>query len=246
MLRFLKPRTAGWVKGRKMPKKRKFDFREDQDRPIFHPVEIALVSPLTKGISFDDQLLDECVSRGFIPRSLGESLNIAKFLGRTVLAAQSAQRTYGVPASFLISLGLQQFAWGADLLSQTSDGGAGYPGFDCHVWPGILRWFMETAQHLAESSEYSEAILFAHDVRAYAEKLVALGFRNSLDMEDVLTPIKNYDLEECDLAALRHPNEYNSNYFTAFRDEKGVNKLRAAWLDLVPLVRPAAPVPDAN
>ncbi len=205
---------------------------------MFDGVEMAVVSPVIRSTDFNYQNVAECVNRGFLTLDIGEALQMARFLSRTVLAAQLAQRSYGVPASFLISLGLSESGWEASNLSGTTEDAVEWPGCDCCYSPDAQKWFMETAKLLAESPKYSTARPLMHDVKAFAHKLVSLGFRDSIDMQDVLGPIERYGLEECDLAALRPPNEYSRGDFTAYRDEEGNPKLRASWLDLVDLLNP--------
>jgi hypothetical protein len=208
---------------------------------MFHGAEMALISPLIRSTDFNYDLVDECGNRGFIPHMLADALGVAKFLSRTILAAQFAQRSYGVPASFLISIGLDESAWDADRLARLVDGSVEWPGCECCYSPGIQRWFLETAKVLAESPKYRKARSLTSDVKAYAHKLCSLGFRSALDMQDILDLIESYGLEECDLAALKQPGEYSRDEFTAVRDEKGGVKLVNALLhQLAAMKRKAA------
>lgn len=70
------------------------------------------------------------------------------------------------------------------------------------------------------------------DLNAYADRLCALGFRNKMDMADILAPIKEHDLESCDLAPLRQPNEFNIMRFAEYRDADGARR-RSTDLDIV-------------
>ena len=215
--------------------------------PMSHGVEMALISPLIQSTNFNDDLMTECVNRGFLTDSLRESLIVAKFLSRTILAAQHAQRIYGVPASFLIAVGINESGWEADGLLEDRERSTEWLGCDCCYSPGIQKWFLEMAKLLAESPKYSEAMNLVSNVREYGEKLSSLGFRNRLDMEDILTPIKNYDLEQCDLAALCEPNEYDEGRLIEYRDKDGAKKLRSVLSDLLqPVARKEAspPVPE--
>lgn len=166
---------------------------------------------------------------------LNEALKVVKFLSRTTLAAQYAQRTYGVPASFLVSVGLYVSGWDADTLNERNGHASERVERASYDSPGILKWFLETARLLAESPKYRKARPPVSDLRAYVEKICALGFRD-VDAEDVLSPIERYGLEQCDLAALLEPNEYHKERFTVYQDQKGVNKLRLSWLDILPLL----------
>lgn len=208
--------------------------------PMFHGLEMALLSPLIQSTDFNYDIVSECENRGFITASVMEALSVAKFLSRTVLAAQKAQRIYGVPASFLISMGLYKSGWDVDSLIEDIQSDPEWLGCDCCYSPGILKWFMETAKSLAESPVYREALLLSPDVKAYAEKLFSLGFRYSIDMEDILSPIDRYDLNECDLAALRCAGEYTKEQFTKYQDEDGSIRLRLSWLDCIPMLQTKA------
>lgn len=107
--------------------------------PMFNPVELAVVSPLIRGINFNYDILTECKTRGFIPVKLGEALVIAKFLSRTILAAHLAQRTYGILASFLLGVAMQESAFEASRLAGEDGNREYWPGCDCCYSPGITR-----------------------------------------------------------------------------------------------------------
>lgn len=214
--------------------------------PAFNGVEAILVSSFIQNTDFNLDLVGECVDRGFLPLDFGDWFSLAKFLGRTILAAQRAQRSYGVPASFLIGIALYESGWNADRLADDD-------AFDSVMEPesccslGIQKWFLKTAQLLAESAEYASAMPFIGNLKTYAEKLCALGFRDSLFMEDVLGPIEIYKLEECDLAPLRQPNEYRRNLFTECRDDSGSRSLRLSCLDfLSPVDNEPVPLVDVD
>jgi hypothetical protein len=238
----LKPQKVGGRKEGEMSRAKSTKTVSQQHIPKLNSVEVALISPLVQNISFDHEIVEECVKRGFIPRCLAEPLIVVKFLSRTILAAQSAQREYRIPASFLIGLAIYESGWDAETLAKNVEGDDATEFTSCSL--DVQRWFLEVARVLAESPKYAKALPLADvDVKAYGMKLAALGFRDSLDMEDILTPIENYNLQQCDLAALRSPNEYTQELFTQFRDEHGSRKLRAAWLDLVPIMRRDAALP---
>jgi hypothetical protein len=202
----------------------------------FNSVEMAVISPLARSIDFDHDIARECESRGFLPACLMEPLLVAKFLSRTILAAQLAQRTYGVPASFLIGMALFDSSWDAEDLDLVGDLESDTAEFAC--FSGVQRWFLEAAKLLAESPKYAKALpLAGDDVKAYGRELAALGFRDSIGVEDILTPIENYGLEDCDLPALCQPNEYTRERFTEFRNERGARQLRPAWLDHISLLQ---------
>ncbi len=218
-----------------MPRTRKSVALIDRRKPLFHPVEISVMSALVRDANFDHQIVTECVERGFLPGALGEALTLVKFLSRTVLAAQGAQRAYGVPASFLIGVGIYDSGWDADRLCKSVDHGSGSPGREPHLTPEMRRYFMHTARLLAESKKYSGAMKFVHCVDVYAKELCSRGYRTRLDMEDILSPIERYELRCCDLGAMLEPNEYNMWRFTEYRDACGARKLRPSLADMFPL-----------
>jgi hypothetical protein len=210
------------LESNQMPKQKTSLSASRHHVSMFHHVDMAMVSPLIRSTNFDHGLIEECVNRGFVTSKLSEPLTVVKFLSRTVLAAQFAQRKYGVPASFLISFGLYKSGWEATGLIHDVERAIEWPGCDCCYSPGIREWFVKTAKLLAKSRKYRNALPLAHDVKAYAEKLLALGFFEDVnDMQDILDPIERYDLAKCDLAALRQPGEYRASEFEAYRDKSG-------------------------
>lgn len=213
----------------------------------FHGVDVAILSALIEKTDFNNEVASECTKRGFIPLRLSEALVVAKFVSRTVLAAQSAQREYNVPASVLIALALQQHSFDVDAFEDASVSlavGTGSSG--CRSLQ-ILSWFMKTAEHLGTARKYHKARLLFADRRAayglptlkeYVNLVcsIGLGSRLDADAEDVISNIETYDLYECDLAALRQSGEYNSETFTTYTDEQDARRLRLGWLDFVPMI----------
>lgn len=189
--------------------------------PMFNAVEMTLVAAFVRSTGFAYEILSECENRGYLPLKLVDQLLAAKFLARTVLAAQKAQRSYGVPASVLISIAMQETTFEANRLTEKANGPVEWPGCDCCYSPEIHKWFMEKAAFLAESRRYRKAMKLLPDLDAYVKRIYSLGLGDHLDAQDVLNDIDHHDLRECDLAALRQPGEYNKKEFEAVRGESG-------------------------
>jgi hypothetical protein len=219
-----------------MSKQRSSSTGTNHHIPMFNGVEMALVSPLIKSTNFDYDLVTECENRGYLPLKLMDGLHTVKFLSRTVLAAQKAQRTYGVPASVLISIAMDKSAFDADNLLENSQLAVEWPGCGCCYSPEILKWFMKMAERLTESPKCRNAMKLLPDISAYVKRLFSLKLGSNLDAEDVLANVANYGLEDCDLAALRQPGEHRKSEFTPIRDKHGavtlVNPLVQGLLDL--------------
>lgn len=159
--------------------------------------------------------LDEAADLGLLPISLREHLTVIGFLAATVLDAQAAQRKYGVPASVLIAIGLAVSGWDASAL------------------PGGNGWFLKEAHYLARSGKFQPALGTAADVKSYLAALRWLGYfsnrhKGSFDADDVLSPIDDYDLRDCDVAGLLPLGEYSGTRYEATRDEGGTLELRPA------------------
>lgn len=210
---------------------------------LFRGAELAALAPLIRNTNFNDDVLAECTDRGFIPLVLSNCLTAARFLARTVLAAQSAQRTCGVPASVLISIAFYRAASEVESLLDEPDCAVEWPGCDCCYSPKIQKWFMEMAAHLTRGRKSRRAArLLPKDnaapslptLQAYVTALSAAGFWDELEGRDILSNIEHFGLDECDLGGSRQPNEYRRSYYRMSIDEHGAKQLRLAWLDLLP------------
>jgi hypothetical protein len=202
---------------------------------MFNSVEMAIVSQLIHSTNTTYELVRECEGRGFISGAIKESLIVAKFLSRTVLAAQAAQRLYGVPASVLISMALYESGWDADGLLKNREGAVEWPGCTCCYSPEIHEWFLAKAKLLAESSPYSSALQLVGDVKAYLLKVYSLGLGSELDAGDILSPIETYELKECDFAGWLDPGQYRTKYDSLYRSEKSSVSERDAMLKTLKL-----------
>lgn len=159
-----------------------------------------------------------CTDRGLIPGCLLESLKVLEFLCATVLSAQKAQRVYGVRASVLLAMAIDEAAF--DVRNLTRD-----PQIFCDreverhsTSPTIDRWFSCRAKALA-TKLYRKA-LNCRNAKSYIEALCKLGyFEDSLKAQDLYSIVETNELEECDLAGLLPIGEYSRDCYEAGRDE---------------------------
>jgi len=169
--------------------------------------EMALLMPLIRGTDLDWEVVEQCTKRHFLPAHLYEPIIATAFIARTVAAARKAQDTYGVPACVLMSMAAYETSWDARSLVENLAIAIEWPGCGCCYSPEILRWFMELAAMLAESSRYRKAMKLLPDLQAYLRKVCSIGinyrtarrgqFKGDLDASDLLDYIQNYHLEEC-------------------------------------------------
>jgi hypothetical protein len=80
---------------------RAFGCSSQSEIPAIDAVIMKRLS--TAFASIDDELQDACLQRGLLPRNIGESLRMARFLSITLPAARAAQKDTSVPASILIA-----------------------------------------------------------------------------------------------------------------------------------------------
>ena len=182
-----------------------------------------------------------CIDRGLLPIGLLHAFEVLGFVSRTVLSAHQAQRKYGIPASVLMAIGMLDHGYDAqDVAGDQSI----YQGCVCCLAPNIGKWFMEKAEHLA--TKFKEAMPFVDDVKAYIKSLRDLSFCDNLYAIDVLALIEAWDLEECDLAAILVPGEFDRSVFKPMRDDAGRVQLVPA-LDMRTLIAPPTwqPMPVA-
>jgi len=194
--------------------------------PMFHTADLNAILPFIQGTNVDDRQLQECEDKGLLPVKLASYFQMLKFLSRTVLAAQKAQRRHGVPASVLIAISTCESAWDADDLAASSRRFAAWQGCACCYSLDIEKWFLDKAEFISTSPKFRDALPLIHDVKTYVTKLYSLGLGNYLDGEDVLSIIEQFGLEECDLAAMLLPGEFHKRRYTAARDDSGVMQLK--------------------
>jgi hypothetical protein len=165
----------------------------------------------TYGSMVDYRLGEECVSRGLLPAKINEYFQVCVFLARVVVAAQAAQRHFGVPASVLIAKVAVDFGWNSDFFIEFAEH---------HISP---RWkhsdsapkkiiadaieygFFKEAEGIATSKEFKPAMDYIGDTTNFLKKLSELGFRDALDLVDIVDKIEEWDLEQCDETAKLRP-----------------------------------------
>jgi hypothetical protein len=221
---------------------------------IFHGAEMAVLAPLIRSTDFNPHVISECAEKGLIPLSIANALNAAGFVARTVLAAQLAQRTYGVPASVLMAVGIYRSGTTVEDLIEDADRAVEWPGCDCCYSPMIRKWFMDFAAGLVGSARGREALRLLPGrefvikrpvLKLYVRALGVAGFWDSLESEDIISNIERYDLDECDRAAIFAPGCYErATYKEAARD--GGTKLVPVWADLLGPSIQTAPVCNAK
>jgi hypothetical protein len=224
----LKPQIAGHEEN-KMSRSR--SSKKSQPQPKFGEQEMMLFSllqPLILATDIgSDKVVHDCISRGLLPISLVNAFEAIRFVSRTVLSAQRAQRAFGVPASVLMSIGMQECGMHdtSDLVYSES------PNRNLHGSPvsNIDQWFIEKARDLATSAPLCEAIPLVDDVKLYVGKLCELGFCDRLDAQDILNNIDSFHLEECDIAAILPAGQYSNEIFRAVRDDAGCMQLKPVW-----------------
>jgi len=214
-----------------MPKTTTSRSTSHQHIPMFRRDEISLMSSLIQGTEISENHLTQCAERGLLPLKLANTFQILKFVSRTVLAAQKAQRKYAVPASVLIAMAAMESCYEADDLHLSPKHLAPWQGCQCCYAPDIEKWFLEKAKYLAESPEFRDAWAIVNDVKAYVLSLCSLGLKTCIYSgdglaDDLLGIIEEYELEELDLAGILIAGDYNKTKYTAVRDESGVMQLK--------------------
>jgi len=211
-----------------MAKSKSLKTSDGRHVPMFHRTELAFVAPLIHSTNISYEHISECLAKGLLSTQLATSFELLKFLSRTVLAAQKTQRKYGVPASVLIAIAVNESAWEADDLCVGRRRLAAWQGCDCCYAPDIEMWFLTKGKHLSTSAKFRGAMPLVHDVKAYVHELCVLGLENGTwSYEgDLLDLIENFGLEQCDLAAILQPGEFSKRNYQAERDDRGVMQLK--------------------
>jgi hypothetical protein len=186
--------------------------REEQLVDLLTPF-FGCVPPFSYAVSL------RCTERGLLPGHLLSCLDVLGFLSFTVLAAQKAQRKYGVRASVLLSMAMDEFGFDVrDLARDTvlcSDNGNVK-----RISPKIDRWFLTRAKHLTTAKAFRKA-LQCRSTRGYIQQICDRGFGDSLKAEDLWDNIENYHLDDCDVAGMLPIGEYVYGEFDCVTDELG-------------------------
>ena len=88
-------------------------FESKRIKPINNPdIERDLIQRLVPFMAvvpvFSNRTRNRCVESGLIPDALIWALEVVQFLSYTVLSAQRAQRIYGVRASVLLAMAMDE------------------------------------------------------------------------------------------------------------------------------------------
>lgn len=134
-----------------------------------------------------------------LPVSLFEKLAVAVVLSRVGLAAQNAQRVYGVPASFLIARYIVDYGY--------NDGPQPEEG-ERFMGESLL---LSEAKELATNPQFVSALELAASPVAYARRLCELGLGNNLYLLDVADLIVRHDLFQCDWRYGTRPQFFGRN-----------------------------------
>jgi hypothetical protein len=169
---------------------------------------------------FDYTASNRCVEKGLLPGPLLSALNVLQFLSCTVLSAQKAQRIYGVRASVLLAIALDESAFDANNLLRSGPLLNEYSG-EPAISPQIDKWFLTRARVLATSKRFKAAMILNSDVKAYIYRICHLGFCDDLRAEDLYQNVKTYELEACDLAGMVPLGRYAAFKFEKVYDARG-------------------------
>ncbi len=151
-------------------------------------LELQMLQSLQEIGVFTSELTITEDSPATLPSSLFEKLAVVIVLSRVGLAAQNAQRVYGVPASFLIARFIVDYGYDGE--PQAEDG-------ERFMGESLL---LSQAKELATSPTFASALELAASPVAYARRLCELGLGADqpcylLDLADLI--VRN-DLFECD------------------------------------------------
>ena len=161
-----------------------------------------------------------CTQRGLLPGHLLDCLRVLNLLSVAVLSAQKAQRKYGVRASVLLSMVLDEFGFDVRDLARDPMIHSDAPDGRRRVSPNIDRWFLARARHLATAKAFRPALGCA-SVRDYIREICDCGFGDWMKAKDLSSNIEAYGLEACDLAGMLPIGEYVWGEFDRVNDGAG-------------------------
>lgn len=162
-----------------------------------------------------------CTERGLIPGCLLESLQVLEFLCATVLSAQKSQRMYGVRASVLLAMAIDESAFNVRNLTRERQIFSDREVEGHSTSPIIDQWFFRRAKSLS-TKIFRPALNRNKNAKGYIESLCKLGyFEDSLKAQDLCSIIKTNKLEACDVAGMLPIGEYSRAKYEAVRDTAG-------------------------
>jgi hypothetical protein len=170
--------------------------------------------------SFSYSAGSRCQEKGLLPGHLLAALDVLQFLSCTVLSAQKAQRLYGIRASVLLAMALDESSFDANDLLKNGKLLNDYSG-ERAISPQVNDWFLARAKMLATSKRFRAAMSLSSNVKAYIHRICDLGFCDNLNAEDLCQNVETYQLQECDLAGMLPVGEYETYAFDKVHDEFG-------------------------
>ncbi len=155
---------------------------------------IDLLTPFFRcEVPFSYTVEERCMERGLLPGHLLDCLGALHFLSFAVLSAQKAQRRYGVRASVLLSMALDEF--GHDIRDLARDPMLCSDAGDVkRISPSIDRWFLARARRLATAKAFRQ-VHQGPSPRRYIYEICEHGFGDSLKADDLWANIESYHLD---------------------------------------------------
>lgn len=191
---------------------RKAKIQEARLLELLIPVMGISSSPLLSRMT-------KCQEKGLLPGHLIACLEVLQFLTYTVLSAQKAQRLFGVRASVLLAMAMNEGAFDVSNLINSSPFSE-YAGV-CSLSPALDKWFLARARRLTADKRFRKAMSCAKDPKVYIFELFGLGYCDRLEALDLVDNIKSYDLEFCDRAGLLDIGQYRTAAFEEVCDWNG-------------------------
>lgn len=184
-----------------LPKRIPREQLDSQAAGGISPIDSTIIGQLRTALAnTNDALLNACLQRKLLPLSIINSLNTARFLAITMLAARTAQTITGVPASILISE-----AWhfapgilldGLSKLDHENDFFGTGKSFS-----SIEASFLDHANRLSRNQKF-QAVMLAKDApNEYLKRVAKCRLWDELGRKDRAAMISVNDLKECDLEA---------------------------------------------
>ncbi len=189
-------------------------MKNNQDNRLFPELEKQRESQLLDLLApfahikppFHYSATNRCIDRGLIPECMFAYLETLEFLCATVLSAQKAQRIFGVRASVLLAMAMDEASY--DFRGLTRD-----PNMFCDYDPKlhsvsreIDRWFMRRAKQL--TAKRFQKALNSTNALFHLKLLSDLGYYDRIRGEDLCSIVTTNNLEECDLAGMLPIGEY--------------------------------------
>ncbi len=195
------------------------DLRVEAMKPEFELTE-PLVSFMRFYTPSMQSAMKRCLETGLLPSSFARFLDVLQFLAKTVISAQRAQRLYGVRASVLLAMALDESSFNLGNLIDSQ-----YLDTESQVIfmanPYVDKWFLKRAKKLSTDKRLRKAMSSANDPKAYLFELFGLGFCDLCRANDLMANIEEFNLESCDAAGMFPLGQYRALAFEEIRDAGG-------------------------